>query len=279
MTYPYSDLPATRTNDTLTANTHPSDHNQVAAALNALKVLLGAAPQGSAASVTARLAALDTLVGTLNSTLSGLTASGYIHTGVGVPSNTLGQNKDVYIDVGAWNIYYKQSGDWGAADSLIGPQGPQGPAGGSIVTASQLPYSGTAAGLAATNVQAAIDELDGRLDAATAGETHVTRSVSGLVSLDMSAGTVQTWTLTGPTTLGAIAGVPPTGAVGFTLIVMQDATGGRVLTWQFAGLIWPKGVVPTQTTSASARDVYVFFTPNGVTWYGFQVGQNVGVAA
>lgn len=49
--------------------------------------------------------------------------------GNGVPSNTLGNNSDIYIDELTGNVYQKQTGAWVFQNNIVGPQGPQGPAG------------------------------------------------------------------------------------------------------------------------------------------------------
>lgn len=92
-------------------------------------------------------------------------------------------------------------------------------------------------------------------------------------TLDLSLGSVQDITLTANCTL-TIANTPATGrAYGFSLIVRQDATGSRAITW-FAGVKWPGGTVPTGSTLASSVDMYSFYTVDGgVTWYGVQSGK------
>ena len=61
---------------------------------------------------------------------------------------------------------------------------------------------------------------------------------------------------------------PPTGACSFTLILSNDATPSRVITWPTA-VKWPGGTIPVRTTAASKTDVYTFFTIDGGTnWYG-----------
>jgi len=50
-----------------------------------------------------------------------------ILTGVGVPSNALGQNGDIYLREDTPEYYKKASGSWGTAVSLGGAQGPAGP--------------------------------------------------------------------------------------------------------------------------------------------------------
>ncbi|MFT3871053.1 MAG: hypothetical protein QM714_02635 [Nocardioides sp.] len=57
---------------------------------------------------------------------------------------------------------------------VVGPQGPQGPAGAGEATASDITYDATASGLAAEDVQAAIDEVAAGGGAGGGGETPLT---------------------------------------------------------------------------------------------------------
>ena len=61
---------------------------------------------------------------------------------------------------------------------------------------------------------------------------------------------------------------PPTGVCSFTLILTNDATPSRVITWP-ASVKWPNASIPVRTTDASKTDVYTFLTVDGGTnWYG-----------
>ena len=61
---------------------------------------------------------------------------------------------------------------------------------------------------------------------------------------------------------------PSTQAVAFTLLLTNDATAGRTITWP-GTVSWSGGAVPVRTTTANKSDVYTFFTINGGTnWYG-----------
>lgn len=68
MAYPYATLPTNRTNATAAdiggpsggTGAHPDDHNDIGQALNDILTELGAGPKGGSASLTARLATLDT---------------------------------------------------------------------------------------------------------------------------------------------------------------------------------------------------------------------------
>jgi parallel beta-helix repeat protein len=65
------------------------------------------------------------------------------------------------------------------------------------------------------------------------------------------------------------AGSTASKACSMTLILTQDATGSRLVTWP-ASVKWAGGVAPTLSTGASKVDVLTFVTPdNGTTWYGF----------
>lgn len=62
--------------------------------------------------------------------------------------------------------------------------------------------------------------------------------------------------------------------VSFSLIVRQDGTGSRTLTWpSTTTLIWAGGAAPTASTAASSIDCYVFWSVNGTKWHGAQVGK------
>lgn len=62
---------------------------------------------------------------------------------------------------------------------------------------------------------------------------------------------------------------PGTGTYGqFRLIVVQDATGSRTITWP-GSVDWSSAAAPTLSTGANDVDVLDFFTVDGgTTWYG-----------
>lgn len=281
MTYPFSDLPTNRANDTLTVTTHPSDHNSANSAINAIKAILGTAPQGTDPDVTTRLLLLDTL----DTTVADLVASGALRSGVGAPDPADGKAGDFYINTSAITIYGPRAASgpdpWGSPTSLVGPIGPQGPAGALITTASELPYDNSTSGLTATDVQAAIDEVDGTVDniladldgsilderlAVTTNQT-LDPTLADVFLLDLNASI---------SILFEASNLTAGKAYGFTVITRQGtAQTGRTVTWPTGQVWWPKGVQPSQTTTAGGRDVWVFLTINGGTnWFGFQSAQN-----
>ena len=84
------------------------------------------------------------------------------------------------------------------------------------------------------------------------------------------AGTAADITLSNSCTL-----TMPTATTGssMTLVLRQDASGGRVVTWP-AAVKWPSGTAPTVTNTAGAVDAFTFLCVGGV-WCGFVAGQDV----
>lgn len=86
-------------------------------------------------------------------------------------------------------------------------------------------------------------------------------------TINLVDGNVFTATLTGNCTWTFTTGVL-TGAASFTLILTNDATANRTITWP-AAVKWPNNAVPTRTTDANKTDIWSFFsTDNGTNWYG-----------
>ena len=62
-------------------------------------------------------------------------------------------------------------------------------------------------------------------------------------------------------------------AASFTLIVVQDGTGSRTVTWP-ASAVWAGGDEPTLSSAANAVDILSFMSVDGgTTWFGFVAGQ------
>jgi len=118
------------------------------------------------------------------------------------------------------------------------------------------------------------------------GEMDVTASfMTGIFSDKVSAigntgtaqtitatnGQVFTATLTGNCTF-TLAGSNSNSnrATSFTLILANDATPSRTVSWAGGTFKWPGGAASlARTTTANAIDVWVFFSPDGgTTWYG-----------
>lgn len=94
----------------------------------------------------------------------------------------------------------------------------------------------------------------------------VSSGVTGATTLDLSTSNIFQLTLSGATTITFTN--PPTSAqiFSFTVIVIQDATGGRTIAWP-TGTKYSGGVLPPSTTTANAVDVWSFMTYNGGTTY------------
>lgn len=86
-------------------------------------------------------------------------------------------------------------------------------------------------------------------------------------TINLENGNVFTATLTDNCTFTFTTGVT-SGTASFTLILTNDATAGRSITWPIT-VKWPNNLIPPRTTDANKTDVWSFFTPdNGTTWYG-----------
>lgn len=102
-------------------------------------------------------------------------------------------------------------------------------------------------------------------------EKVATNAASGAAAtVDLANGNVHKVTLTANCTLtlaGALSGVH----CELKLLLVQDATGSRLVTWP-ASVKWPGGTAPTLTTgvgSGGKTDLFTLFTlDGGTTWYG-----------
>ena len=123
----------------------------------------------------------------------------------------------------------------------------------------------------------AADQIISRAVFKDYGETAVTNATSGATeTLDLESGNVFDLTLSANCTI-TLSNPPASGTSGsFTLILRQDGTGSRTVTWP-ASVDWASATAPTLTTDASAVDVLTFMTVDGgTTWLGFVAGQALG---
>ena len=99
-----------------------------------------------------------------------------------------------------------------------------------------------------------------------------TANTGAAYTINLSDGTVQILTLTDNCTLTF-----PTAVAGksFILLIKQDGTGGRTVTWP-AVAKWPSNAAPAVITTANQLDKFVF-TSDGTNWYGSNGGQNYTV--
>ena len=107
---------------------------------------------------------------------------------------------------------------------------------------------------------------------ATQNFNATTLTDASTVSWDASANQVTSVTLGGNRTFGAPTNQKDGGV--YVLIVIQDGTGSRTITWN-AVFKWVQGTAPTLTTTASARDIFVFVS-NGTNLY--EIGRAANVS-
>lgn len=99
-------------------------------------------------------------------------------------------------------------------------------------------------------------------------ETLFSANTGTALTVDLANGTVQNLTLTGNATITMPAAVA---GKSFIIMLKQDATGSRSVTW--STVFWPGNTAPTITGTASRMDMYSFFS-DGTYWYGVVVSQN-----
>jgi len=103
-------------------------------------------------------------------------------------------------------------------------------------------------------------------------------SSSGAATLDLSAATNFTHTLTENVTYTFSNPATSGKASAFTLKVVQDSTA-RTISWP-ASVDWPAGTPPTISADSGGTDYFVFITTDGgTTYYGFVAGQALATPA
>jgi len=98
-------------------------------------------------------------------------------------------------------------------------------------------------------------------------------AATGAVTIDLDVSGVQQVTLTGNTTFTFSTSALSEHASSLTLVLIQDGTGSRTVTWP-ASVMWSdNGTAPTLTTAANTISVLNFITlDGGTTYYGFLSG-------
>lgn len=102
--------------------------------------------------------------------------------------------------------------------------------------------------------------------------TVVTHASSGAArQLDFGGGNVFVVTLTANCTF-TFTGAPATGESSILLVLQQDGSGNRTVTWP-GSVVWASGAAPTLSTAGGDLDFIVLESWDaGTTWYGFPVG-------
>ena len=165
---------------------------------------------------------------------------------------------------------------------------------GTVSSLSDLSVTATATELNYVDgVTSAIQtQLDAKVGATYTGDVDITgellvdsynetyaavTSSSNATTVDCENGNAFSHTLTENTTF-TFSNPPASGtAFSFSLEIIQDASAsGYTVSWP-AAVDWPSATAPTLTATASAKDVFVFYTRDGGTnWYGFTAGQALG---
>ena len=121
-------------------------------------------------------------------------------------------------------------------------------------------------------------DITGELIVDSYNETYgAVTSSSNATTVDCEAGNAFSHTLTENTTF-TFSNPPASGtAYSFSIEIIQDASAsGYTVTWP-SSVDWPAATAPTLTATASAKDVFVFYTRDGgTTFYGFTAGQALG---
>lgn len=120
--------------------------------------------------------------------------------------------------------------------------------------------------------------LSEELKAKSYNETYAAVTSSGAsTTVNCETGNAFSHTLTEATTF-TFSNPPASGtAYSMSIEIIQDASAsGYAITWP-TSVDWPSATAPTLTATASAKDVFVFYTRDGGTnWYGFTAGQALG---
>lgn len=98
--------------------------------------------------------------------------------------------------------------------------------------------------------------------------------VSNEITIDLDAGSVFVCELNDDVTDVIISNAASVGRVSsFTLVLIQDSTGGRGVTWP-ASILWSNGETPELPSGVGEDIVFVFFTVDGgTTWRGMESGR------
>ncbi len=106
--------------------------------------------------------------------------------------------------------------------------------------------------------------------------TITTDTPGSTITFDMSVSNLHSVTLGAGSGAGNSTLAASNDNVGqtFMLMLKQDGTGGRTVSW-FSGILWPGGTVPTLTTAINKTDVFSFVKLGAGSYLGFTVGLNL----
>jgi hypothetical protein len=97
-------------------------------------------------------------------------------------------------------------------------------------------------------------------------------------TIDITSGNVITATLNVATTTFTFSNPSASGSCcSFTLILTQDASGSRAVTWP-GSVQWASSTAPTLSSGAADVDVFAFITVDaGTAWFGFTAGLDMDI--
>jgi hypothetical protein len=120
--------------------------------------------------------------------------------------------------------------------------------------------------------------FSGELVAESYNETYAAVTSSGAATtVNCETGNAFSHVLTETTTF-TFSNPPASGtAYSFSIEIIQDSGGsGHVVNWPTT-VDWPAATAPTISTTASSKDIFVFYTRDGGNnWYGFTAGLALG---
>jgi hypothetical protein len=109
---------------------------------------------------------------------------------------------------------------------------------------------------------------------APGAQVHAVGNSGTALTLDASStsGYIKTITLTGNCTF-TLTGATSGQAAALELLITQDGTGNRTITWP-ASVKWHGGTAATLSTAAGARDRFILVSyDGGTTWFADQIGK------
>jgi len=96
-------------------------------------------------------------------------------------------------------------------------------------------------------------------------------------TIDITSGNVVTATLDDNCTFTFSNPSASGKACSFTLILTQDGTGSRTVTWP-GSVQWASSTAPTLSSGAADVDIFAFITVDaGTTWFGFTAGLDMDI--
>ena len=96
--------------------------------------------------------------------------------------------------------------------------------------------------------------------------TAVTATDGATITFDFTAGLYQEVTLGGNRTIAEPTGEASYGGQEVVIVLIQDGTGSRTVTWHGV-FTWTGGTAPTLTTTAAKRDIFGFRRGISGLWY------------